>query len=110
MPLELDVDTNPSFNTESMPSNEILDHMKVQLLVRAYQIRGHQLAKLDPLGINFMHNEASAPELKIEHYGFTEADLNRKFHLGKYLILKYVIVAANLLLFYQTNIRFRYPT
>lgn len=64
-----------------IPSGEILDHMKVQLLVRAYQIRGHQLAKLDPLEINFQ-KESQAPELTIEHYGFTEADLDRKFYLG----------------------------
>lgn len=27
------------------------DHMKVQLLVRAYQVRGHHIAKVDPLKI-----------------------------------------------------------
>ncbi len=55
--------------------------MKVQLLVRAYQIRGHQLAKLDPLNI-VKPNAEHAPELTIEHYGFTEKDLDRKFQLG----------------------------
>ncbi|CAA20299.1 2-oxoglutarate dehydrogenase, mitochondrial [Schizosaccharomyces pombe] len=55
-------------------------YMKVQLLVRAYQSRGHHLAKLDPLGINVNHNRPS--ELTLEHYGFTESDLNRTIHLG----------------------------
>ena len=32
-----------------IPSGEILDHMKVQLMVRAYQVRGHHLARLDPI-------------------------------------------------------------
>src|SRR5271170_6210898 len=31
--------------------NDVTDHLKVQLLVRAYQVRGHHKAKIDPLGI-----------------------------------------------------------
>ena len=65
-----------------IPSGEILDHMKVQLMVRAYQVRGHHLAKLDPLEINFS-DQQQAPELDYKHYGFTDADLDRKFHLGE---------------------------
>ncbi|KAJ2996593.1 2-oxoglutarate dehydrogenase E1 component [Globomyces sp. JEL0801] len=73
----------------SIPTGEILDHMKVQLMVRAYQIRGHQLAKLDPLEINF--TEAStAPELSLAHYGFTDADLDRKFFLGSGILPQFV--------------------
>lgn len=64
-----------------VPSGEVLDHMKVQLLVRAYQVRGHQLANIDPLGINKRSAE-DAPELSHKHYGFTDADLDRKFFLG----------------------------
>ncbi|KAK6048626.1 hypothetical protein COOONC_13870 [Cooperia oncophora] len=30
----------------------ISDHLKVQLLIRSYQTRGHNIADLDPLGIN----------------------------------------------------------
>ncbi|CAG8481757.1 10489_t:CDS:2 [Scutellospora calospora] len=59
----------------------INDHMKVQLLVRAYQVRGHHLAKLDPLGI--LNADSEFPkELDPIHYGFTEGDLNRQFSLG----------------------------
>jgi len=31
--------------------SDVTNHLKVQLLVRAYQARGHHKAKIDPLGI-----------------------------------------------------------
>jgi 2-oxoglutarate dehydrogenase E1 component len=72
---------SPAGAESLIPSGEILDHMKVQLMVRAFQVRGHQLARIDPLDIN-VRTEKDAPELTIQHYGFTEADLDRKFFLG----------------------------
>ena len=72
-----------------IPSSDILDTMKVQLMVRAYQVRGHQLANLDPLGINFIGNQ-QAPELEPSHYGFTEADMDRKFHLGAGILPRFI--------------------
>lgn len=68
-------------DSPSAPYGDILDTMKVQLMVRAFQVRGHQQANLDPLGINFM-GKKDAPELTYQHYGFTDADLDRKFYLG----------------------------
>jgi 2-oxoglutarate dehydrogenase E1 component len=44
-------------------------------LVRAYRVRGHMVADLDPLGMK----RAPQPELDMEYYGFTEADLDRRF-------------------------------
>ncbi|MCB1051019.1 MAG: 2-oxoglutarate dehydrogenase E1 component [Acidobacteria bacterium] len=54
---------------------------KVDQIVRAFRLRGHVLAQLDPLGVN----PDPHPELTLEHYGLTEADLDRKFafRLGK---------------------------
>ncbi|KAJ3281197.1 2-oxoglutarate dehydrogenase E1 component [Borealophlyctis nickersoniae] len=83
-PQTLGADGAPSLAHDmgtNIPAGEILDHMKVQLLVRAYQIRGHHLARIDPLEIN-VSSEQNAPELTIEHYGFKESDLDRKFFLG----------------------------
>ncbi|KAJ3105740.1 2-oxoglutarate dehydrogenase E1 component, partial [Physocladia obscura] len=71
----------PAPSAAAAPSSEILDHMKVQLLVRAYQIRGHAIADLDPLHIA-ARDAANAPELDHKYYGFTDSDLDRPFFLG----------------------------
>ncbi|EGV64611.1 2-oxoglutarate dehydrogenase E1 component [Yamadazyma tenuis] len=64
-------------------SEDVVTHLKVQLLVRAYQVRGHQKAKIDPLGISFGDSDSAIPrELTLDYYGFTEADLNKQITLG----------------------------
>ena len=55
----------------------------MQLLVRAYQVRGHHKAKLDPLGILDADLSSTTPvELTLEHYGWTEKDLDRGISTG----------------------------
>lgn len=64
-------------------SKQVIEHMKIQLLVRAYQVRGHHLANLDPLRIEHASTEnTNPPELTYQYYGFTDKDLDRKFTLG----------------------------
>ncbi|KAI0300421.1 2-oxoglutarate dehydrogenase complex E1 component mitochondrial precursor [Russula brevipes] len=59
------------------------DHLKVQLLVRAYQVRGHHVAELDPLGIlDADLQDVHHPELELSHYGFNERDLDKQITLG----------------------------
>ena len=48
---------------------------RVDQLIRAYRVRGHLVAKIDPLGMPRPH----LPELDPEYYGFTEADMDRPF-------------------------------
>jgi 2-oxoglutarate dehydrogenase E1 component len=47
----------------------------VDQLIRAYRVRGHLVARLDPLGIP----RPDRPELAMESYGITKADLNLEF-------------------------------
>ena len=57
------------------------------MLIRAYRIRGHLIANLDPL--NLQKKKRAHPELKPETYGFTKNDYNRKIFLDGVLGLEY---------------------
>lgn len=65
--------------------SDVTNHLKVQLLVRAYQARGHHKANIDPLGIR---NESKGfgnikpKELSLDFYQFTDKDLDAEFSLG----------------------------
>ena len=63
----------------------IRDHLRVIMLIRAYRVRGHLIAKLDPLGLA---HEATHPELDYRTYGFTDEDLDREFYLDYVLGLE----------------------
>ncbi|MGA7183815.1 MAG: thiamine pyrophosphate-dependent enzyme, partial [Pseudolabrys sp.] len=62
------------------------DSIHALMLIRAYRIRGHFHAKLDPLQLEPEKNEE---ELDPRSYGFTKADLDRKIFLDKVLGLEF---------------------
>ncbi len=62
------------------------DSIHALMLIRAYRMRGHFHAKLDPLGIQAEPNEE---ELEPRSYGFTEADMDRRIFLDKVLGLEF---------------------
>ena len=62
------------------------DSVRAIMLIRAYRIRGHLIANLDPLNLN---KKEEHPELKPETYGFKPGDYNRKIFLDGVLGLQY---------------------
>ncbi len=54
------------------------DSVRVNMLVRAYRIRGHLISNLDPLELQKQEEHS---ELKPETYGFSNKDLNKKIFL-----------------------------
>ncbi len=62
------------------------DSIHALMLIRAYRIRGHFHAKLDPLELSPEPNEA---ELEPSSYGFAEADLDRRIFLDMVLGLEF---------------------
>jgi 2-oxoglutarate dehydrogenase E1 component len=62
------------------------DSVRAIMLIRAYRVRGHLHAKLDPLEINPRPNDQ---ELHPSHYGFTDADWDRKIFLDNVLGLEF---------------------
>ena len=62
------------------------DSVRAIMLIRAYRIRGHLIANLDPLSIQ---KKKEHPELKPESYGFKKSDYSRKIFLDGVLGLQY---------------------
>ncbi|MBP0447087.1 2-oxoglutarate dehydrogenase E1 component [Roseomonas sp. SSH11] len=61
---------------------QVLDSIRALMLIRAYRVRGHLEADLDPLGLQ---KQAPHPELDPKTYGFSDADLDRPIFIDKVL-------------------------
>ena len=75
----------PSASPESVRA-ATLDSLRAIMMIRAYRMRGHLRANLDPLGITVPDGDAS--ELDPATYGFTEADFDRPIFLDYVLGLE----------------------
>ncbi|WP_041795016.1 2-oxoglutarate dehydrogenase E1 component [Pararhodospirillum photometricum] len=75
--------------TPTVPLEEtrqhILDSIRALMMIRTYRVRGHLMAKLDPL--NLCPPEEH-PELDYRTYGFTEKDLSREIFIDNVLGLE----------------------
>uniref|UniRef100_A0A8B9PI88 2-oxoglutarate dehydrogenase complex component E1 n=1 Tax=Apteryx owenii TaxID=8824 RepID=A0A8B9PI88_APTOW len=73
------------FLVQAQPNVDKLveDHLAVQSLIRAYQVRGHHIAKLDPLGISCVNFDDAPVTVSpnVGFYGLDESDLDKVFHL-----------------------------
>ncbi|MCB1350413.1 MAG: 2-oxoglutarate dehydrogenase E1 component, partial [Maritimibacter sp.] len=71
--------------TEEQVRRAVLDSVRALMIIRAYRIRGHLAADLDPLK---MREETAHPELDPANYGFTEKDMDRPIFLDQVLGLE----------------------
>ncbi|WP_292289328.1 2-oxoglutarate dehydrogenase E1 component [Marivita sp.] len=71
--------------TDDAIQRAVLDSIRALMIIRAYRIRGHLAADLDPLG---MREETPHPELDPKSYGFTEADMDRPVFIDNVLGLQ----------------------
>jgi 2-oxoglutarate dehydrogenase E1 component len=71
--------------SEAEIKQAVLDSIRALMIIRAYRIRGHLIADLDPLG---MRETTPHPELDPKSYGFTEADMDRPIFIDNVLGLE----------------------
>ena len=71
--------------SEDAIKRAVLDSIRALMLIRAYRIRGHLVADLDPLG---MREKSAHPELDPKSYGFAEADMDRPIFIDNVLGLQ----------------------
>ncbi len=76
-----------NINTDSKSAKQASkDSVRAIMLIRAFRIRGHLIANLDPLSIQ---KKEEHPELRPETYGFTKSDYKRKIFLDGVLGLQF---------------------
>ncbi|MCF1709205.1 2-oxoglutarate dehydrogenase E1 component [Tabrizicola sp. J26] len=71
--------------TDAQVQRAVLDSIRALMIIRAYRIRGHLAADLDPLGIRDRSNH---PELDPKSYGFSDADMDRPIFIDNVLGLQ----------------------
>jgi len=67
-------------------SQQVQDSIRALMMIRAYRIRGHLAAHLDPLGILKREEQ---PELDPKTYGFGPKDMDRKIYIDNVMGLEY---------------------
>ncbi|MEQ8443797.1 MAG: 2-oxoglutarate dehydrogenase E1 component [Alphaproteobacteria bacterium] len=76
-----------------------LDSIRALMLIRAYRMRGHIAANLDPLGLE---KRGDHPELDPATYGFEERDMDRPIFINYYLGLESATIREILKICRQT--------
>jgi 2-oxoglutarate dehydrogenase E1 component len=75
--------------TEEQVTQATRDSIKALMMIRAYRMRGHLAANLDPLAL-----EPPAPQAELDPatYGFTEADYDRQIFIDNVLGLEFATI------------------
>jgi 2-oxoglutarate dehydrogenase E1 component len=66
------------------------DSVRAIMMIRAFRMRGHLHANLDPLGVASRQEDYN--ELSPENYGFTEADFDRPIFIDNVLGLEFATI------------------
>ncbi len=75
------------------------DSVRAIMMIRAYRMRGHLHANLDPLGLD---PQKDHEELHPSSYGFTEADYDRKIFIDHVLGMDYATIKEMLAILRRT--------
>src|SRR6202522_2201046 len=75
------------------------DSVRALMMIRAYRMRGHLYANLDPLGLE---QQRDHEELHPSTYGFQESDYDRKIFIDHVLGLEYATVREMLAILRRT--------
>ncbi|MGL4239489.1 MAG: 2-oxoglutarate dehydrogenase E1 component, partial [Beijerinckiaceae bacterium] len=75
------------------------DSVRALMMIRAYRMRGHLHANLDPLGIEAKKDHE---ELHPQTYGFTDADWDRKIFIDHVLGLEFATIREMLAILQRT--------
>jgi len=75
--------------TEQQIQQAARDSVRAIMMIRAYRMRGHFYAHLDPLGLEPPKTES---DLDPASYGFTEADFGRKIFIDHVLGLEFATI------------------
>ena len=76
----------PTSNTSNSSEKEKIESIKAITMIRAYRIRGHLIANLDPLG---MMKRDYLTELHPSDYGFKKDEYDKKIYLDNYMDIGY---------------------
>ncbi|MDE0388732.1 MAG: 2-oxoglutarate dehydrogenase E1 component [Rhodospirillales bacterium] len=88
-----------SGDTDGPVQAETIDSIRALMMIRAYRVRGHLIASLDPLGLE---GERHHPELDPKSYGFSETDYDRPIYVDGVLGLKHATLREVLAILRQT--------
>ena len=88
-----------SGDTDGPVQAETIDSIRALMMIRAYRVRGHLIASLDPLG---REGERHHPELDPRSYGFSETDYDRPIYVDGVLGLKHATLREVLAILKQT--------